>query len=262
MKVCFYPTKVDLARRTVIRLFGGLEDVQAGGDLIFVTLTDGYLIAKEIDRIAPDIVNLCDVYDIGPVYFEEVGADEFFFHVFQRAVGYIVLAGGDEFYVVAHAFEEEDIVLFQFDEFVLGFYEEEIGIGDGGRCRCCSRSRGRSGGEGFLGEVFDGFLEAFVSKGLFQVVVDMVLEGVEGVFGLGCREDDHGGVGEAVEQIKAGGAGHLHVEEEQVDSFPIEEFKGICYIEKMSFYLDEVALLTELAEKIRSDLDVLYYNTR
>ena len=58
-----------------------LDDVQAGGDLVLMALSNGYLITKEIDGIAANIVDLIDVYYIGPVNFQEVGADELFFHV-------------------------------------------------------------------------------------------------------------------------------------------------------------------------------------
>jgi len=77
-----------------------------------VAFPDRDLIAKEINCIAADIVDLVDVYDIGAVYFEEVRADQFLFHVLEGAVRDIVLDGRHEFYVVAHTFQEEDIVFF------------------------------------------------------------------------------------------------------------------------------------------------------
>jgi len=57
------------------------DDVQARGDLVLMTLSNGYLITKEIDGVAANVVDLIDVYYIGPVNFQEVGADELFFHV-------------------------------------------------------------------------------------------------------------------------------------------------------------------------------------
>ena len=73
---------------------------------------NGNLIAQQVDRIAADIVDLVDVDDVGAVYFEEVGADQFLFHVLEGAVRDIVLDRCHEFHVVAHALQEEDIVLF------------------------------------------------------------------------------------------------------------------------------------------------------
>jgi hypothetical protein len=265
MKVLFCPTKAGLARRTPAfpkeikdGRTSGLENIETGGDLILVALADRNLVAKEVDRVAPDVVDLCDVYDIGPVDLEEIGAHEFFFHVLERAISDVVLPLGDELHIVAHAFEEEDIIFFQLDELVLGLYEEKVGVG-----YCCGRLRG-SGccGDGLWAEFLDGFLEPFVSKGFFQVVVDMILKGVESVFGLGGGENDLWGIGEAVEQIEAGCAGHLNIEEEQIDLLLIEEVKRIHYVHEMPFDLDEVALLTELTKKIRGDLDIFYYNTR
>ena len=240
--------------------FSGLENVQPGGYILFVAFSDRDLIAKEINGIAADIVDLVDVDDIGAVYFEEVGADQFLFHILECAIRDIVLDRGHEFHIVAHTLEEEDIVFFQFYEFILGLDKEKIGVGvlgrDGGG-GCCRRLCGGC----FLLQFLDRFLEAFIGKWFFQVVVDMVLEGVEGVFGLGSREDDHGGISEPVQQVETIGAGHLDVEEKQVHPFLVKVFQGLFYIQKMPFYFDEVAFLTEFAKKIRSNLDIFYYNT-
>ena len=100
-----------------------LKDIEPGGDLVAVALSDRYLIAKKIDRIAADIVDFGDIDDIGAMDFEEVGSYELFFHILERAVCDIVLSGRDEFDIVAHAFEEEDVVFFKLDEFVLGLNE-------------------------------------------------------------------------------------------------------------------------------------------
>jgi len=67
----------------------------------------------------------------------------------------------------------------------------------------------------------------------------MILEGVEGVFGLGGCKDDHGGIGDPVQQVETIGAGHLDVEEEQVNPFLVEVFKGFFYVQKMPFHFDE-----------------------
>jgi hypothetical protein len=90
----------------------------------------------------------------------------------------------------------------------------------------------------------------------------MVLKGVESIFGLGGSEDDHGGIGKPVEQFEAVGAGHFYVEEEKVHPFLIEEFEGVHHVKKMPFDFDEVAFFAELAEEVRCDLDIFYYNAR
>ena len=77
------------------------------------------LISKEVNGISADIVDLGDVDDIGPVHFQKVGADQFLFHILKRAISNIVLTGGNEFYIIAHAFQKEDIVLFYFNQLVL-----------------------------------------------------------------------------------------------------------------------------------------------
>ena len=118
---------------------GVLEDIQPGLEVFFVPFSDGYLIAKDIDNIPPDIVYFVNVYDIGPMNFQEGLADEFFFHVFQGAVGNIAFWRRHEFNVIAHAFEEKDIVLSDFDQFVFGFDEQEILVGQW-------RDRGRESG--------------------------------------------------------------------------------------------------------------------
>ena len=88
--------------------FSCLENVQSRSDVLFVALPDRDLIAKEINGIAADIVDLVDVDNVGAVYFEEVRADQFLFHILEGAVRDIVLDGGHEFYVIAHTLEEED----------------------------------------------------------------------------------------------------------------------------------------------------------
>jgi hypothetical protein len=238
-----------------------LENIEAGGYLILMTLADGDLITKQVDGIATNVVDLRDVYYIGPMHFEEVGADELFLHVLKRAIGDIVLSLGDELDIIAHAFEEEDIVLLELDQFILSLYKEKVGVGrrrDSG----CNRNGWGSGGGGLLAELFDGFLEALVRERLFQIVVDMVLKGVECVFGLGGSENDPGRISETIQQIEAGSAGHFDIEEEQIDLLPVEKLQGIRYVQEMPFHLDQFALLTELTKKIRGYLDIFYYNTR
>ena len=113
-------------------LRGPLQDIQSQGYFLFVAFTDGYLITKQIDHITSYIVYFIDVDDIRPVDLEESGADEFFLHILQRAISDITLARRYEFDIVPHTFEEKNIVLFQFDEFVFGFDEQEVGIGHRG----------------------------------------------------------------------------------------------------------------------------------
>jgi len=94
-----------------------------------MAFTDGDLITKQIDCIAADVVDFRDIDYIRPVHFEEGRPDKLFFHIFQGTIGDIAFAGGDEFDIVPHAFEEEDIVFFEFDQFVLRLDEEEVGVG-------------------------------------------------------------------------------------------------------------------------------------
>ena len=68
---------------------------------------DRNLIAKEINGIAADVVDLIDVDDIGAVYFEEVRADQFLFHVLEGTISDIALGGCHELYIIAHTFEKE-----------------------------------------------------------------------------------------------------------------------------------------------------------
>ena len=69
----------------------GLEDVQAGLQVLFVAFSDGYLIAKNIDNISSYIIYFINVYDIRTMNFEEGLTDQFFFHIFQGAIGNIAL---------------------------------------------------------------------------------------------------------------------------------------------------------------------------
>ena len=101
-----------------------------------MALSDGDLIAKDIDSIASDVVDFINVHDIRTMHFKEGLADQFFFHIFQCAVGDIAFSGCDELDIVAHTFQEEDIVFFEFDQFVFRLDEEEIAIGLGGGRRC------------------------------------------------------------------------------------------------------------------------------
>jgi len=235
-----------------------LEDIQSGGDLIPVTLADRYLVAKQVDRIAADIVDLGDIDDVGSVDLQEVGTDEFLFHILQRAIGDIIPGGGNEFHIVAHAFEEEDVILFQFDQFVFRLNEEEIRIGgrggSGSLRKLCRRD--------LLLEFVDRLLEAFERERLFQVVVDMVLESVESVLRFGGGEDDFWGIGQPVEQIETAGTGHFDVQKQQVHLLLIEVFERVRYVEEMPFHVDEVALLTEFTKKVCGNLDIFYYYTR
>ena len=135
-KGLFCPTNERNARRTSCQVgnFGEvfLQDVQTGGQVFLVPFSDGYLITKYIDSISPDIVNFIDVDDIGPMDFEKGLSDQFFFHILQGAIGDIAFSRRDELDVVAHTFEEEDIVFLEFDQFVLRLDEEKIAIGQGG----------------------------------------------------------------------------------------------------------------------------------
>jgi hypothetical protein len=90
----------------------------------------------------------------------------------------------------------------------------------------------------------------------------MVLKGVERIFGLGSSKDDHGGIGKAVQEFEAVGAGHFDIEEKEVHPFPVEVFEGVRHVEEMPFDFDEVTFFAELAEEIRGDLDVFYYYAR
>jgi len=113
-----------------------LQDVETGGEVFFVAFSDGNLIAKDIDSITSYVVDFINVHDIRTVHFEEGLADQFFFHVFQCAVGNIAFAGCDELNIIAHAFEEEDVVLLELDKLVFGLDEQEIVVGLGQReCR-------------------------------------------------------------------------------------------------------------------------------
>jgi hypothetical protein len=85
----------------------------------------------------------------------------------------------------------------------------------------------------------------------------MVLEGVEGIFGFGSSQDDHRGIGKAVEQLEAIGAGHFDVEEKKVNPFPVEVLEGVRHVEEMPFDFDEVTFFAEFP-----DLDVFYYDAR
>jgi hypothetical protein len=69
----------------------GLEDIQPGRQVLFVAFPNWYLIAKDIDNIPPYIIYFIDVYNIRTMNFEEGLADQFFFHIFQRAIGNIAL---------------------------------------------------------------------------------------------------------------------------------------------------------------------------
>jgi hypothetical protein len=90
----------------------------------------------------------------------------------------------------------------------------------------------------------------------------MVLEGVEGIFGFGGSQNDHGGIGKTVKQLEAVGAGHFNIQEEKIHPFPVEVFKGVAHIEEMPFDFNEVTFFAEFAEEIRGDLDVFYYDAR
>lgn len=241
-----------------------LEDIQTRSDLIAVTFADGYLITKEVDRVAADIVDLGDVDDIRAVDFEEVGPDELLFHILQRTIGDIVARGRDEFDIIPHALEKEDIVFFQLDEFVFGLDKEEIRFGGGNGGRKCGGRRGSEGlgGRYLLLQLLNGFLEAFESKRFFQIVIHVVLEGIEGIFGLGGREDDHRGIRKTIEQVETAGPWHFDIEKEQVDALVIEVLEGIRDIQEMPLHLDQVALFTEFAKEIRGNLDIFYYYTR
>ena len=48
-----------------------LQDVQAGFQVFFVAFPNGYLIAKDIDRVPSYIVYLINIDDIGAVNFEK-----------------------------------------------------------------------------------------------------------------------------------------------------------------------------------------------
>jgi hypothetical protein len=68
-------------------------------------------------------------------------------------------------------------------------------------------------------EFFEGAFELFRLDGLEQVVDGIGFEGAEGVL-IVCRgEDDEGLGGEAREEFEAVDAGHLDVDEEDVDSW-------------------------------------------
>jgi len=227
-----------------------------------MTFPDGNLIPKDIDSVSADVVDLTEVDDIGAMDFEEGLAIELFFHILQGAVGHVVLGRGNKFNIVAHAFKEKDVVFPNFYQLIVGFNEKEFGVGlrGSGVVQC-----GLLSGCGFgrlLLKLIDRFEEAFVGKWFFQVIVDVILKGVEGIFGFGSSQDDHRGIGKAVEQLEAIGAGHFDVEEKKVNPFPVEVLEGVRHVEEMPFDFDEVTFFAELAEEIRGDLDVFYYDAR
>src|ERR1041385_7275136 len=101
-------------------------------------------------------------------------------------------------------------------------------------------AEGAAGGAKGLGLNFlDGFQEAFIGKRFFKIVIDIVLEGVESVFGLGGGEYDLGRVGQAVQEMESIGTGHLYVQEDEVGLLLVEEFQRIGNVEEMSFYVDK-----------------------
>ena len=87
------------------------QDIQACGDFILMAFADGDLVPEEIDGIPADVVDLINIDNVRAMDLDEVGADQFLFHVLERAISDIVLRGRHEFHVIAHAFEKEDIVL-------------------------------------------------------------------------------------------------------------------------------------------------------
>lgn len=89
-----------------------LLDVKAGRELFLMAFADGDGVALYVYRIAPDVVDLIDIDDIGAMDFYEGRSTQLFFHAFQGTVGNIGLAGGDELDIVPHALHKKDILFF------------------------------------------------------------------------------------------------------------------------------------------------------
>src|SRR5882724_6607624 len=162
------------------------EDIQPSDQLFLMILADGNLVALEIDRVPSYIIYFINIYYIGPVHLKKGSPSQLLLKIFKRAVRDIALSRSYEFYVIPHAFDIEDLVLDQFDQLVLRSDEQKI-------VPCLGRSL-------FLAtELLHGFQEALIGERFFQVVVHMVLKGVEGIFCFGSGQDDLGRIGKPVE---------------------------------------------------------------
>jgi hypothetical protein len=47
--------------------YSELENIEAGGDFVFVSFAYRNLISKKVNGVPPNVVDLCDVYYIRPV---------------------------------------------------------------------------------------------------------------------------------------------------------------------------------------------------
>jgi len=90
---------------------------------------DGDLVPFNKQIIFADIVYLIDIYDVRTVHLDEALAVHFFFQVLDGIVSNVLFIGRNKFYVVAHAFDEQDIIVVQANQFAIAFNKDVVGSG-------------------------------------------------------------------------------------------------------------------------------------
>ena len=134
-------------------------------------LAHGYFVALDIQVVLADVVDLGDVDDVRPVHFDKVLPVHFFFEVLDGIVRDVLLVGRNKFYIIAHAFDEQDIVVVQSHQFAIAFDKNVIG----------SRAADIVIASA-LREFVQGFLEALEGEGFFEKVRYVVLKCVVRIF--------------------------------------------------------------------------------